>query len=61
MNAIAKSAVEDQWDRRVLKVNVAQWMGCHLRRGRIQGNANATSTRWYGFAFTYPNCDIYRV
>lgn len=60
MPSIPPDGLEDQWDGRVLQV----------RRGRLDGVPFATwkgsdevpmqlLTRWYGFSFTYPQCEIY--
>ena len=61
INAIPKErGIEDVWQGRPLRIEL----------GKIDGVPFATwldaddfpmqlLTRWYGFAFTYPNCDIY--
>ena len=61
LNAIAKGgSITDQWQGRELIIT----------RGRIDGTPRAKwadtgekpmqlLTRWYGFSFTYPGCDIY--
>lgn len=61
MAQIAKGeAIEDEWRGRPLKVE----------RGALDGTLRATwldtdnvpmqlLSRWYGFAFTYPGCEIY--
>jgi hypothetical protein len=60
MNHIPASGIRDNWLHRILCIN----------RGRIDGVPRATwldtgeepmqlLSRWYGFSFTYPGCEIY--
>lgn len=55
-----QEVVQDEWNGRILLIE----------RGAIDGVPNARwadggkppmqlLSRWYGFSFTYPNCDIY--
>lgn len=60
MNSIPADGIKDEWRGRVL----------HVKRGSLDGVPRAVwqetggepmqlLTRWYGFSFTYPNCEIY--
>ena len=61
LRAIPASGLEDDWHGRIL----------HLWRGELDGAPRARwldtgqepmqlLSRWYGFSFTYPGCEIYR-
>jgi len=60
LGSIAEDGINDDWQGRVL----------HVIRGALDGVPHASwagtdeepmqlLTRWYGFSFTYPNCEIY--
>ena len=62
MRAIPKGgAIEDQWLGRTLRIERGAIDGVPFARW-VDNNQPPMQllTRWYGFSFTYPNCDIYQ-
>ncbi len=58
---IPEAGIEDRWLNRTLQVQLSKmdgvpyavWSGTNERPVQLL-------TRWYGFSFTYPNCEIYK-
>ena len=62
MRAIPKGgAIEDQWLDRPLRIERGAIDGVPFAHW-VDNNESPMQllTRWYGFSFTYPNCDIYQ-
>lgn len=61
MSAIPKgSVIEDDWLGRKLIVQRGALDGVpRAKWADGSGRPMQLLTRWYGFSFTYPNCDIY--
>lgn len=61
LSTIPAGGLEDKWLNRPLHVQrakidgvpIAAWSGTNERPMQLL-------TRWYGFSFTYPNCEIFR-
>lgn len=54
--------VEDVWNGRKLQIERSAADGVPFARWADSGEPPMQLlTRWYGFAFTYPNCDIYEI
>ncbi len=52
--------VEDVWNGRVLIIERGQTDGVPFARWKDSGEPPMQLlTRWYGFSFTYPDCDIF--
>lgn len=57
---IPKGGLEDHWHDRILDVNVNDMDGVPYAKWRDSvAPPMQLLTRWYGFSFTYPNCEIW--
>ena len=60
MKAIAKGkSIEDNWDGRILRIERGAIDGVPFARWSDTGEVPMQLlTRWYGFSYTYPDCEI---
>jgi len=62
LSAIPSSGLEDRWLNRTLRVQLGEIDGVPRA---IWNETNEQPmqllTRWYGFSFTYPDCEIYKL
>lgn len=59
MRSIVEGGIEDDWQGRRLHVNRGTLDGVpHARWVGTDEEPMQLLTRWYGFSFTYPNCEI---
>lgn len=62
LHFIPQSGIQDSWSGRMLWVERNKRDG-FPRAGWLDANEEPMQllTRWYGFSFTYPNCEIYNL
>ncbi len=61
MNSIPPFGLDDAWLGRILRIELGQIDGVPHASWSDSGDAPMQLlTRWYGFSFTYPQCEIYR-
>jgi len=59
IKSIPKDGIEDDWHGRVLQVKLNELDGVPYARWKETSEVPMQLlTRWYGFSFTYPDCEI---
>lgn len=60
LGSIAEGGINDDWQGRILQITCGSLDGVpHARWAGMDEQPMQLLTRWYGFSFTYPNCEIY--
>ncbi len=60
MRSIPAQGIDDDWDGRALHVSRRPIDGVPFARWADTGDEPMQLlTRWYGFSFTYPGCDVF--
>lgn len=60
--AIPSEGLDDRWLNRPLQIRLRQIDGVpRATWSDTQEQPMQLLTRWYGFSFTYPNCELYKV
>jgi hypothetical protein len=53
------TGVEDSWDGRILRVAIGPVDGVPFADWEDDGRPFQMFTRWYGFSYTFPGCEIF--
>jgi hypothetical protein len=60
LGSIAETEIKDDWQGRTLHITYGLLDGVpHAKWAGTDEEPMQLLTRWYGFSFTYPNCEVY--